>query len=195
VKVDVRIIASTNRDLAAKIEDQTFREDLFYRLNVLSLEMPSLRERPEDIPLLIQHFLEKYSKEFGKPLKRASDEVIQIFLSHPWRGNVRELENLVSRAVLMSPGEVIREEDLDWRIRRTEECLVPAEVTFLPYKEAKAQVLEKFNREYVSRVLIRNNNNVTKAARECGLERQALQQVMRRYTIRNKELLPNEDAE
>ncbi len=195
VKVDVRIIASTNRDLAAKIEDQTFREDLFYRLNVLSLEMPSLRERPEDIPLLIQHFLEKYSKEFGKPLKRASDEVIQIFLSHPWRGNVRELENLVSRAVLMSPGEVIREEDLDWRIRRTEECLVPAEVTFLPYKEAKAQVLEKFNREYVSRVLMRNNNNVTKAARECGLERQALQQVMRRYTIRNKELLPNEDAE
>ncbi len=186
VKVDVRIIASTNRDLEAKIRDNTFREDLFYRLNVLSLQMPPLRERAEDVPLLVEYLLAKFLKEFKKPQKTVAVELMHKFMSHPWRGNVRELENVISRAVLLSAGDVIQQEDVDWKPAPEEDCLVPKDLMELHYKDAKAKVLERFNREYLSSLLLRHSSNVTRAAKECGLERQALQQVMRRYGIKSK---------
>lgn len=192
-RVDVRIIASTNRDLEAKIRDNSFREDLFYRLNVLSLHMPPLRKRPEDVPLLVEHFLAKFLKEFHKPPKTVAVELLHRFMSHPWRGNVRELENVIGRAVLLSPGDVIYPEDLDWKPGTEDGCLVPKDFMWLSYKEAKAMVLERFNHEYVSNLLLRNNSNVTRAAKDCGLERQALQQVMRRYGIKSKDFQQGDD--
>ncbi|MBI5250359.1 MAG: sigma-54-dependent Fis family transcriptional regulator [Desulfomonile tiedjei] len=193
VKVDVRIIASTNRDLEAKIQDGSFREDLFYRLNVLSLQMPPLRERAEDVPLLVEYLLTKFLKEFKKPKKTVAVELMHRFISHPWRGNVRELENVISRAVLLTPGDIISPEDVDWEPATQEDCLVPSDFMELPYKDAKATVLERFNREYISRLLMRHNSNVTRAAKECGLERQALQQVMRRYGIKSKSFQVDDD--
>ncbi len=98
VKIDVRIIASTNQDLGAKIKNNLFREDLFYRLNVMSVHMPPLRERAEDIPVLVDHFLRRFSAEFKRQLKTVPPDVMRRLMNHPWRGNVRELENVISRA-------------------------------------------------------------------------------------------------
>jgi transcriptional regulator with PAS, ATPase and Fis domain len=187
LKVDVRIIASTNQYLERRIKENLFREDLFYRLNVVSLRLPPLRERPEDIPLLAQHFLERYCNEFHKPLKTISTGLMSRFMSHSWKGNVRELENIVSRCVLLAPGEEVTLEDIDWSSSPDKDCLVSSEVIGLTYKDAKTRVLEQFHREYLTRLLSRHNGNVTRAARDCGLERQSLQQVMRRYGMKAKD--------
>jgi two-component system NtrC family response regulator/two-component system response regulator HydG len=106
-KVDVRIVAATHRDLKKKLEDGSFREDLFYRLNVIEIHIPAVRERPGDIPLLAHHFLRKYADANGKDLKGISDEVLALLLSHPWPGNVRELENAMERAVVLSDGPTL----------------------------------------------------------------------------------------
>jgi len=106
-KVDVRIVAATHRDLKKKLEDGSFREDLFYRLNVIEIHIPPMRERPGDIPLLAHHFLRKYADANGKELKGISDEVLALLLSHPWPGNVRELENAMERAVVLSDGPTL----------------------------------------------------------------------------------------
>jgi DNA-binding NtrC family response regulator len=194
-KVDVRIIASTNRDLAQKIKESLFREDLFYRLNVLSLQMPPLRERPEDVPLLVGHFLKRFCVEFNKEAKTVSPKLMHGLITHPWRGNVRELENVIRRAVLLTTGSEIAPEDIDWKEDPSTQCLITEAVEDLPYKEAKALVLERFNKEYLSALLVRHNSNVTRAARECGLERQALQQVMRRYGIKSRDFAQTEDQD
>lgn len=108
VKVDVRVIAATNRDLATMVQNGQFREDLYYRLNVINLRLPSLCERPGDIPALAAHFLVKYAKENGKEVERFEDTALTILRNYPWRGNVRELENVVERAVVMSDGPILR---------------------------------------------------------------------------------------
>ena len=194
-KVDVRIIASTNRDLAQKIHENLFREDLFYRLNVFSVHMPPLRERSEDIPLLASHYLKKYCGDFNKESKTFSPALMHAFMNHPWRGNVRELENVVSRAVLLSAQREITPEDLDWTVAPDADSAVSESMKHLPYKEAKALILERFNKEYLSALLIRNNRNVTKAAKECGLERQALQQVMRKYGMKSRDYASGDEQD
>ena len=112
VKVDVRVVAATNRDLLQRVRDGMFREDLYYRLNVVGIEMPSLRERPSDIPLLAAYFLERFAKENGKTIARFSDEALERLAGYAWPGNVRELENAVERAVVVCRGDAIRAEDL-----------------------------------------------------------------------------------
>jgi DNA-binding NtrC family response regulator len=187
IRVDVRVIASTNRDLREKIRKQNFREDLFYRLNVLTVRMPALRERKEDIPLLAEHFLKHYCKEFGKPLKSLSPELMDLLLRRDWQGNVRELENIINRAILLSTGDIIKPYEIGWTGEQTNSCVVGSEIHRLDYKEAKEQVLHRFHAEYLGELLRRNNGNVTRSARECGLERQALQQILRRYGIKSKD--------
>jgi len=194
VKVDVRILASTNQDLATKIKGGLFREDLFYRLNVMSMHMPPLRERQQDVPLLADHFLKRFCREFGKEPKSVAPGLMQRLVNYPWRGNVRELENVISRAVLLSADTVIQADDLQLDLDSVE-CLVTERIKGLSYKHAKASVLERFNREYLTDLLARNHGNVTKAARACGLERQALQQVLRRYGIKSRDFQPSEDPE
>ncbi|MEW5853802.1 MAG: sigma-54 dependent transcriptional regulator [Myxococcota bacterium] len=112
IRVDVRVVAATNRDLARRVKDGLFREDLYYRLNVVSIEMPPLRERPSDIPLLAMHFLRKYAGENGKEIQGFSDDALAKLMRHPWAGNVRELENAIERAVVICRGETVRVEDL-----------------------------------------------------------------------------------
>ena len=112
ISVDVRIIAATNQDLKKKIEEEKFREDLFYRLNVISFEMPPLREKKEDMPLLVSHFLKKYCKKMEKKMKRIVPEVMNIFESYPWPGNVRELENVIERTIAIEDRETITEDSL-----------------------------------------------------------------------------------
>ncbi len=190
IKVDARIVASTNRNLREKIDQGLFREDLFYRLNVISLHMPPLRERPDDILLLAQHFLQRFAEEAGKEGIRITPELADSLVKYSWPGNVRELENLIRRAVILSPGPEIRNGDVELETDAQAKCLVTEEVKKLPYKEAKRLVLERFHYEYVAEGLKRSHGNVTQAARACGLERQALQQVMRRYGIKSKDFQP-----
>jgi DNA-binding NtrC family response regulator len=187
IKVDVRVIASTNRDLREKIRQQEFREDLFYRLNVLTVQMPPLREHKEDIPLLAEHFLKYYCEEFGKPPKSLSSELMDLLLRRNWEGNVRELENIINRAILLSTGDVIKPHEIGWTAGLPDNCAVGNEIHGMPYKEAKGEVLRHFHAQYLGELLRRNNGNVTHSARECGLERQALQQILRRYGLRSQD--------
>ena len=187
VAVDTRIIASTNQDLAAKIEQGEFREDFYYRLNVLTVELPPLREHPEDIPLIVNHLLEKHCAELSKPLKHLTAELMADFVSRPWIGNVREMENALIRGILFSGGDEITFENVGLKEPPAEPARPAAGIEALPYKQAKEQLLLDFNRDYIGRLLETHQGNVTRAARECGLERQALQQVMRRYGIRGED--------
>lgn len=184
VKVDVRVVASTNRDLQEKIRLGAFREDLYYRLNVVPIEMPPLRRRREDIPLLCDHFLKKHCAELRRPCKTVSPELMEIFLRREWEGNVRELENVIMRGILFAPGEEIRPEHVGFTPERRS-CLVLDDQTLenLPYKEAKEAVLRRFHRLYLENLLATSGGNVTQAAKRCGLERQALQHIMRRFGV------------
>ncbi len=189
----MRIIASTNRDLEAKIKDNSFREDLFYRLNVLSLHMPPLEERPEDVPCWWSIFSPSSSRNSTNRPKQLQWNSCTGSCLIRGAENVRELENVIGRAVLLSPGDEIHPEDLDWKPASEDECLVPKDFMWLSYKEAKRWCWSDSITSMSQALLLRNNSNVTRAAKDCGLERQALQQVMRRYGIKSKDFQPSDD--
>lgn len=190
--VDVRVIASTNQDLEAKMRRGEFREDLFYRLNVMTVTMPSLATMVDDIPLLAQYCLDNAAQEHGRGELEFSIESVQSLVQHPWPGNVRELQNVISRAVLLCDGAVItpqdlwEDEELDASVSATDTGQDLPTSLPLPYKEAKNQVLEQFNRQYLTAALQAAGGNVTTAARDCGIERQAFQRLLRRYQITSR---------
>ena len=168
-KVDVRFISATNADLAGIVEDGRFREDLLYRLNTVEIQLPPLRARRVDIPLLAEHFLAYQSERYDKVFDGFSEEATQALLAHPWPGNVRELQHAVERAVLMAQGELIQAVDLGLR-RRPEGGAVMEELT-----------LDDAERILIEKALERNQGNVTKAADELGLSRSALYRRLQRY--------------
>ncbi|MFP4451953.1 MAG: sigma-54-dependent transcriptional regulator [Desulfobacterales bacterium] len=186
IRVDVRIIASTNQDLEDKIRKGEFREDFFYRLNVLPIHLPPLRERREDMSLLVNHLLEKHCDQLKKPRKQVSTELLHRFRDYPWPGNVRELENVIVQGIMFSKTDQITPGDIDLQSQPADAGPLSGLRTFkeLPYKDAKESALVMFNHDYIGTLLEKTGGNVTQAARECGLERQALQQIMRRYHIR-----------
>ncbi len=184
IHVDVRIIASTNQDLRSKIKRQEFREDFFYRLNVLPIRMPALRERVEDIPLLVSHLLEKHCSKLNRPKKMLAPELLEIFMRRDWEGNVREMENMILRGILFSAGEIITPQDVGLSASEGRDFASEDEISQLAYKQAKEQILNRFNKAYIGSLLTNTGGNVSAAARKCGLERQALQQIMRRYGIK-----------
>src|SRR4030066_1890502 len=166
--IDVRIISTSNRDIASLIQQGRFREDLYYRLKVIDIEMPPLRERREDIPILIQHFIHKFSKELKKAVSSVSEDALNILLNYFWPGNVRELENIIQRAVTLSQHEVILPDDLPASIiQKTDEKL------FEKAMEEKFS-LDQLEKEYVKRVLIETGGNKSKAAERLGLDRKTL---------------------
>jgi DNA-binding NtrC family response regulator len=182
-KVNVRILASTNQDLESKIKDNSFREDLYYRLNVLTIDVPPLRERKEDIPLLVQHFVPKTCKELNIPPKEVSPEVMAWLSSQDWPGNIRELINFVRRLVVFSGGESIDMPVLSLITKGTGEK--PIELK--PYKQAKAEVVDNFTRNYVTVLMRKTKGNVSEAARLSGLERVSLQKILKRLNINARE--------
>ncbi len=187
-KVDVRVVASTNQDLETKIKIGEFREDLFYRLNVVSVVMPSLKKMKEDVPLLIHHFLEKFKKQYGKyDLKLSAQRLKQLY-ERDWQGNVRELQNTMQRIVLINDGDKERDiENTHFKNLHTVNTnsgeYFFEDLQQYKYKEAKARAVQKFTENYLDRLLTAHNGNVTNAAAHCGLDRQALQRTMRRYGI------------
>lgn len=187
ITVDVRIIASTNQNLEDKIRKGEFREDFFYRLNVLPIRLPSLREHREDIPLIAGHLLEKHCAAMDKPLKRISPRLMELMMLQPWGGNVRELENVITRGILFAAGEEILPEEVGLGASPRPQSVPAHDLSHLSYKAAKERNLQQFNSEYIGRLLTVCKGNVSQAARQCGIERQALQQIMRRYGIQADE--------
>lgn len=185
--VNVRIIASTNSDLEKKIQEGTFREDLFYRLNVVSLQTPSLKEIRDDIPLLIDHFTRQVCRELELPEKRFSPESVEELMQRDWPGNVRELQNIVRGAVLFCPDTVIGNRYLRSSAGSRQQAVFSSGETtrddFEPYKDAKERAIAEFTRGYVVDLLDATAGNVSKAAQFSGLTRAALQKIMRRYDI------------
>ena len=184
IKVDVRIIASTNQLLKEKISRGEFREDFYYRLNVLPIELPALKEHKEDIPLIANHLLEKHRLKMNHPKKRLSSDLIRIFMNMPWEGNVREMENLIMRGILFSASDTIKPQDIGVAEHERSKLLTTNGFSGMPYRQAKEQTLDQFNHTFIGELLTLNQGNVTQAAKQCGLERQALQQIMKRYGIK-----------
>jgi DNA-binding NtrC family response regulator len=184
IYVDVRIISSTNQDLKEKIKQGQFREDFYYRINVLPIELPPLRRRTEDIPIIANYLLEKHCRELKKPLKKISPELMDIFLNRMWEGNIRELENVILQGILFSGSDEIKPQDV--RINKEARSNMTGNfgIEEKPYKFAKETLLKQFNFQYIGHYLKICDGNVTRAAKLCGLERQALQQIMRRYNIK-----------
>ena len=181
-RVDVRIIASTNRDLVARLKEGTFREDLYYRLNVASLTLPPLRERREDLPLLIEHFLAKAAEELRVPAKSLGTEARENLMRRHWAGNIRELENVIRGLTALAPQEQIGVAHLAGEEPYLPICHGEVDLS-QPYKTLKDQVLHKFTTKYVTELLAETGGNVTLAAQVSGIQRQSLQKIFKRYSI------------
>ncbi len=180
VKTDVRIIAATNQDLYEKTKSGEFREDLFYRLNVVEIRLPSLNERKDDIPLLVNHFIEKYCNQMGKPLLRMDNEAMKILMAHNWRGGVRELENIIERAVIFAHGEIITPNDLADYLN--------GDKSETPYPEQLKEAVKKFEREHIYSIVKKYNYDKDKAAKVLGIGLSSLYRKMEELNIPTKPL-------
>ncbi|HUK66284.1 MAG TPA: sigma-54 dependent transcriptional regulator [Anaeromyxobacteraceae bacterium] len=189
IKVDVRVIAATHRDLPKLVKAGKFREDLFYRLNVIAIPLPALRERIEDVPLLAHHFLRRYTERLGKKVKTLSPEAIELLCGYRWPGNVRELENAVERAVVLCRGESISPADLPPAVTgRTAPLIREAPLAgddaawlSMSYAVAKEQALRRFEKSYVEALMRACENNISAAARKAGMDRSNFKRVLRKY--------------
>ncbi|MFY0522285.1 sigma-54-dependent transcriptional regulator [Archangium gephyra] len=191
VQVDVRVVAATHRDLRAAAAQGRFREDLFYRLNVFPVQLPPLRERKEDIPLLATHLLEKHCKAMGRTLEGMTPEALRVLVGYPWPGNVRELENALMRAVAVATGPHVTERDLPPEVRDRQEGALPGGAAkHLPYRDALDLARDRFSREYLTALLRDFEGNVTRAAEHAGIERESLHRLLKRYSIRSDDFKP-----
>jgi DNA-binding NtrC family response regulator len=190
-KVDVRVIAATNVDIAKAMVAGKFREDLFYRLNVITVSLPALRERPTDVPLLAQHFLKHYGKKLNKRLDRISDDALEALVSNSWPGNVRELENVIERATVLARGTEVTLSDLPpgFAERRggAEDDL--SSLLHMTYAQAKRLTLTAFDRRYLHGVMRKAEGNITAAANMAGLDRSNFRRLLKQHS-----LAPNRSA-
>jgi DNA-binding NtrC family response regulator len=208
IRVDVRLVAATNRDLKKLIAQGTFREDLFYRLNVVSIRLPALRERHSDIPLLVEHFLRKFNARLKKSVAGVEQDALDLLAAYGWPGNIRELENVMERAVLFCDGQKLRSEDLPGELRgatamsslSASGSLAPptsdpgggagasVDLGSLPadggLKEHVKVAMSRLERDLVSRALKQTNGNVTHAARLLKISRKGLQLKMKELGLR-----------
>lgn len=195
VPIDVRVVCATNRNLKKDVTEGRFREDLYYRLSVVKVTLPPLRERLEDIPLIVEKFLKegKFNRMADGTLHvtRVEDDALKALQKHNWPGNVRELLNILERASAMAEDNTIRKDhiefvfsELDKEEERTEKMEV---VKDIPFKEAKQKIVEVFERDYLLDVLKRNNYNLSKASREAGIDRKHIRNLLKKYGIPTKD--------
>jgi len=177
--VNVRILSATNKNLKEEIEKGRFREDLYYRINIFTIDVPPLRERTEDIPLLLNHFMKRYNKEFGKNVDRVSPELMRFFLEYDWPGNIRELENYVERAILMAEGKQLELSAIPADVQVPSKTSSGEPEDILPFKEAK----ENFERNYIVFLLKKYNGVISKAARASRIPRPNFYEKLKKYGI------------
>jgi DNA-binding NtrC family response regulator len=185
IPVDVRVVAATHRDLREEVRAGRFREDLFYRLNVFAVTLPPLRERPEDVPLLAAHLLDKHARAQRRTLRGFVPAALARLAAHAWPGNVRELENVVERAVAMAGGELVEPGDLPPDLAEGAPPAPGAALAALPYKDAVSGARDRVTREYLVALLTEFGGNVTRAAERAGLERESLHRLLRKHGLRS----------
>ncbi|MFO7963769.1 MAG: sigma-54 dependent transcriptional regulator [Desulfobacterales bacterium] len=207
IKVDVRIIAATNKDLKSAVRNGLFREDLYWRLNVITIDLPPLRKRTEDIPELVEYFIARFSADYNKPIRHVAEGVLQQFYAYSWPGNIREMENIIRRAVIVCSGDVIMEEHielLDSREGQTVQALnreevmdslkdkiqaVLPEIMRLSDHGLHANIIETVEETIISRVLEECGHNQVKAAKMLGISRNTLRHRLKKYSGQS----PNDD--
>ncbi|MCL1792022.1 MAG: sigma-54 dependent transcriptional regulator [Peptococcaceae bacterium] len=184
IHVDIRILAATNRDLEEAIIQGTFREDLYYRLNVISIHLPPLRERVQDIPLLTVFFLRQFAEHVGKHLHSVTPDAMELLQQYAWPGNVRELKNVIERAVVLCETETITVADLPERLRK--KGRYPLHTVLnpdIPFHQAKKEWIESFEVAYIKKLLERHNGNISDAAKACGVDRKTIHRLLGKHEI------------
>jgi len=181
--VDVRIITATNQNLEKAIAEGRFREDLFYRINVITIPLPPLIERKEDIPLLANHYQRHFSKGSKNEVKGISKEAMELMERYHWPGNVRELQNVMERAVSLTDSEIIVPEDLPEYIRNHNYFDILKSFPKSNYKKAKKDWIDFFEKKYLSSLLKRHNGNISKAAREARVNRKTIHRMLKRHRL------------
>jgi len=174
---DVRVIAACNTDLGRLVELKLFREDLHYRLNVLSLSIPPLRERGADVLRLASHFLAVYAREHGRTMPKLSDAALQMFLEYSWPGNVRELESVIQRAIVLQDSEVLKRED--FALPKSERQTIDAAL----FQNGKSQAIGNFERSFIARLLTAHGGNISRAAKAAGKDRRSFQRLINKHGL------------
>jgi DNA-binding NtrC family response regulator len=174
IKVDLRLVSATNRDLVAAIEDGSFRSDLYYRLNVVTIQLPPLRERKDDVPLLAAHFINKYNVEFNKKFDRVNRKAMDFLMDYHWPGNVRELENVIERAIVIAQGPEVKIDHLPF-------CNVEATPT------EDLQSLQEVERLHIEKMLQRNDWNIAKTARLLNIDRSTLHKKIKKFDLERQQ--------
>ena len=191
---DVQIIAATNRDLKQFVEERRFRQDLYYRLNVVPIHLPPLRERREDIFPLIEYFIQVFNKKIGRNISEVSNEALRALIDYDWPGNIRELRNIIEHLMILSKDDVIQEEILPSEIRESDHKgnsrsnrLPGGGLEKLPdFRKTKKEVMEDFEKNYLRELLNRNKWNISKSARDLDMHRSSLQRLLRKYGLQKK---------
>jgi DNA-binding NtrC family response regulator len=175
IRVDVRIIAATNQDLKQAISQKKFREDLYYRLNVVPIHIPPLRERKEDIPLLVNHFLKKYNKKREVPIARVESETLKLLMDYDWPGNVRELKNAIERALILEDEDVLLPRGFPWFVGQRQMKTLAS--------NNKVYNLEELEKRHIKRVLSETRGHRSQAAHLLGIDRKTLYQKIKKYGL------------
>jgi two-component system response regulator PilR (NtrC family) len=187
IDVDVRVITASNQNLEEMVREKTFREDLFYRINVIPIRLPALREKPEDIPALAEHFLEKYSRQVGKPIRSISEAAMECLESYPWPGNVRELENIIERAVALEADEVIQPESLPREVRSGQSRQGDVDVVLPEGGIDIERHVEEIRRRYMLEAMERTGGVQTRAAEMLGMTFRSFRYFAKKYGVTAKE--------
>ncbi|MDZ7344387.1 MAG: sigma-54 dependent transcriptional regulator [candidate division KSB1 bacterium] len=185
ISVNIRVISATNRDPLQAVKEKQLRHDLYYRLNVVPIQLPPLRERRDDIPLLAEFFLRKFCRDNQRQLMRFSDEATKCLMRYSWPGNVRELQNVVERVVSLAYGRVVRPEDLPEHLQEDDKSPAekPANINELTLREARQHWMETFEKKYLIELLNRYGGNISRVAREAGVHRMTIYRMLKQYNI------------
>ncbi len=186
VPVNVRIIAATNKDLLTEVREKRFREDLYYRINVISIYLPPLRKRREDIPLLLEYFIQKFNQELNRSIEGISIEALELLVNYPWPGNIRELENILKRAIVLETANILSKESLAPLVA---EALAPKDIdltdmgNYISLSEAVKGATGKIEKQLIQQALAKNKGNCSSAAKELGISRKTLYNKMKEHNL------------
>ncbi len=183
---DFRLICATNQNLDLAVEEGDFREDLFYRINTFPIHLPPLKQRRDDIILLANHYLQVFAEKNRKPAVGIDDSAMELMTAHEWRGNVRELQNVLERALILASGDSISVDDLPEAVKRSGDREAEPQVEYyldLPFKDAKERLIEDFERRYITDVLKNFKGNISRSAEHSGIDRRSLHRLLSKYHI------------
>lgn len=183
ISIDVRVLTATNKNLAEEVQKGNFREDLFYRLNVIQINIPPLRERPEDVQVLTEHFIKELAQKYKKPLSRIAHETLDILLKQYWKGNVRELKNVIEHAVVMTVHDTLLPEDLPAYILAGEKGSYQHNFMNEYFNLDFSQAKDLFEKRYIVQLLVKNKGDVSQASNQSGIKRQNLYEKFKKYNI------------